>query len=98
MILRFILPLFLLFQSMDAQEYDLKASSIPEALKENADAVIRLDKVDITIASVKSMNVKKTRIVTVLNESGLRAMDAEEYFSKSETVKSIEAIIYDGSG
>jgi transglutaminase-like putative cysteine protease len=25
-------------------------------------------------------------------------MDAEEYFSKSETVKSIEAIIYDGSG
>jgi hypothetical protein len=57
MILRFILPLFLLFQSMDAQEYDLKASSIPEALKENADAVIRLDKVDITIASVKSTKV-----------------------------------------
>ncbi|MHA3787733.1 DUF3857 domain-containing protein [Flavobacterium hauense] len=100
MFLRFLLSLLLLFQSVIfAQETtDLAITSIPEALKENADAVVRLDKMDIEITSRKSMVIKKTRIVTVFNESGQKAIDAEEYFGKSENIRSIEVVVYDKIG
>ncbi len=99
MILRFsLLILLLLQQSLLAQEFDYSALTIPETLKENADAVVRLDRVAIDITSRKSMAVTTTRVVTVFNESGQRAMHAQEYFSKSQTVKSIEAVIYGLAG
>lgn len=88
----------MLSQSLLAQNYDLTVASIPPELKENADAVVRLDKQDIIISSRKSLSENKTRIVTVLNESGLGSIDAMEYFDKSTSVKSIEAIIYDQNG
>ena len=99
MILRFTLLLFfVLQQSLSAQEANLAVSLIPTELKENADAVVRLDRLDITISSVKSMSEKKTRVVTVLNESGLKSVNAVEYFDKSTSIKSIEALIYDQGG
>jgi len=98
MTLRFILPLFLLVQTLAAQEYNLAVSAIPETLKENADAVIRLEKTDINIFSAKSMKIKTTRITTVLNENGNDNVNAVEYFDKSTDVRSIEAIVYDANG
>lgn len=98
MILRLFIGVFLLFQyTLFAQNADY-SSTIPILLTENADAVIRLDRTDITIASVKSMLVKRTRVVTVFNENGMKAINAEEYFDKSDGVKSIEAVIYDQTG
>ncbi|MXN91049.1 DUF3857 domain-containing protein [Flavobacterium sp. Sd200] len=73
-------------------------ASIPENLIENANAVIRLDQTNITITSRKSMTVKTTSAVTVLNKLGLTYMDDREYFDKSTNIKSIEAIVYDQNG
>lgn len=99
MILRFTLLLFfVLQQSLSAQEANLSVTLIPAELRENADAVVRLDRLDITISSVKSMSEKKTRIVTVLNESGLKSVNAVEYFDKSTSIQSIEAVVYDQGG
>lgn len=99
MIFRILFPLLFLFQSISAQETDLTAAGIPENLKENADAVVRLNVMDIVISSRKSMTAKQTRIVTVFNENGLNAVDAFEHYDKSSTsIKSIEAIIYDAKG
>lgn len=99
MILRFTLLLFfVLQQSLSAQEANLAVSLIPAELRENADAVVRLDRLDITISSVKSMSEKKTRIVTVLSESGLKSVNAVEYFDKSTSIQSIEAVVYDQGG
>lgn len=99
MIFRILLPLLFLFQSAFAQESDLTVAGIPENLKENADAVVRLNKIDVDISSRKSMSTKQTRIVTVINENGLDAIDAYEYFDKSSTsIKSIEATIFDAKG
>lgn len=99
MTLRIYLVFFLLFQSvLFAQDADYSTVAIPKELIENADAVLRLDKKEVTIASVKSMTIKTTRVVTVLNESGMGAVEAEEYFDKSDVVKSIEALVYDQHG
>ena len=99
MILRFTLLLLFVIQiSAFAQDANLAVSLIPAELKENADAVVRLEKVDITISGIKSMSEKKTRIVTVLNESGLHTINAAEYYDKSTSVRSIEAVVYDQQG
>lgn len=92
-----VLLFFFNLQAAFAQS-ELIALTIPADLKENANAVIRLDKTDITISSRKSMNIKKHRIVTVLNEYGLYYMQAAEMFDNATNVKSIEAVIYDSFG
>jgi len=98
MFLRFFLVLMLLVQQYAVAQEIMPASPIPDNLKENANAVIRLDRTEITISSRKSMAIKKTRIVTILNDNGLGYMQAYEQFDKSTSVNSIEALIYDANG
>lgn len=73
-------------------------SSIPQELKENANAVVRSHKTDIIISSRKSMEIKTNRTVTVFNEKGLAHINAYEYFEDPSDIKSIEAIVYDAFG
>lgn len=81
-----------------AQKSEFLATTIADSLKENANAVVRLDQTDITISSQRSMNSKNHRIVTVLDSKGFAATQAYEYYDKSTTVKNIEAIVYDAFG
>ena len=87
---------FTLISSAQKSEYAI--STIADSLKENANAVVRLDQTDITIASQRSMNIKTFRVVTVLNEKGSNAVNAYEGYGKNTSVKSIEAIVYDAFG
>ena len=84
--------------TVQAQKNEYQSLSISDSLKENANAVIRLNQVDIVIASQRSMSIVTKRVVTVLNEKGLNAIDAIESYDKRRTVKAIEAIIYDALG
>lgn len=88
--------LFTLISSAQKSEYAI--TKIADSLKENANAVVRLDQMDITIASQRSMNIKTQRVVTVLNEKGLGEIDAYQHYDKTTSVKSIEAIVYDVVG
>jgi transglutaminase-like putative cysteine protease len=81
-----------------AQKNDYSALTISDSLKENANAVVRLNQIDIVIASQRSMNIKTKRVVTVLNEKGFDAVEAYENYNKSSPVKSILAIVYDAFG
>lgn len=65
-----------------------------DSLKKNANAIIQEDFTDIEIESIDKMTIKKRRVITVLNEYGLRNIDAVEYFSKSNTIKKIEVTIF----
>ncbi len=95
----FITLFFLSFVSISfAQKSEYSVLTIADSLKENANAVVRLDQTDIIIASQRSMNVKNHRIVTVLNEKGIRAINAVESYNKRSSVKNIEAIVYDAFG
>lgn len=83
---------------LQAQKKEYPFSQIPDSLKENADAVVRLNQIDISIASQRSMIVNTQRVITVFNEKGLSAIDAFENYDKKTSVKKIEARILDVSG
>lgn len=92
-IVNFTIAFFLIY-SAAAQKLNYNIVSIPENLKDHANAVIRLSQIDINISSRKYYTIKTLRVVTVFNEYGLKSMDAAEYYD----VNNIEATIYDGSG
>ncbi|MFW0739125.1 DUF3857 domain-containing protein [Flavobacterium sp. T12S277] len=96
LVLALFFCLFTLISSAQKSEYAVAA--IADSLKENANAVVRLDQTDIIISSQRSMNIKTQRVVTVLNEKGTRAINAFENYNKRSSVKNIEAIVYDASG
>ncbi|MFV8467237.1 DUF3857 domain-containing protein [Flavobacterium sp. LB1P62] len=81
-----------------AQKNEYNTLSIADSLKENANAVVRLNQVDITISSQRNMNIKTKRVVTVLNEKGIGEIEAKEYYSKTSSVKNIEVLVLDGFG
>lgn len=97
--LLFPLAIVLFFSTIaTAQDIEYTAANIPAELKENANAVVRLDQKNIVIASRKSMITTTKRVVTVLNENGLSYMDLSEYFFGRERIKSIEAQFYNAFG
>lgn len=83
---------------LSAQKSEYTSLSIPDSLKQNANAVVRLEQIDILISSQRNMNVKNKRVVTVLNEKGQGAVDAVENYDRRRTIVSIQAIIYDALG
>ncbi|MFV8346070.1 DUF3857 domain-containing protein [Flavobacterium sp. ZB4P13] len=96
MIFKNISFLFLFFTSfIFAQKIEYNSLNISDSLKENANAVVRLNQIDIVIASQRSMNIITKRVVTVLNEKGLSAIDAIESYDKRTNIRNIEAIVYD---
>ena len=81
-----------------AQKADYSVLTVSDSLKENANAIVRLNQIDIVIASQRSMNIKNKRVVAVFNENGLSAIEAYENYDKSSPVKNILATIYDAFG
>ncbi|HSD07939.1 DUF3857 domain-containing protein [Flavobacterium sp.] len=81
-----------------AQKTDYSSLTINDSLKENANAIVRLNQIDIIIASQRSMNIKTKRVVTVLNENGVDDIQAFENYDKSSPIKNILAIVYDAFG
>lgn len=98
--MRTCLLALLLFSSLlaSAQKDNYNFRLISDSLKINANSVVRNQKLDITILSQRKMNIKKLRIVTILNELGLSAIDAQQNYNKSTNLKNIEAIILDANG
>jgi hypothetical protein len=97
MLSRFILLIASIF-SMAGYSQELAYAAVPDALKENAVAVIRQKSVDIAIESRTQMVVSTRRVVTILNEQGLYYLGTDEGTDKATTVRSVEAQIYDASG
>ncbi len=99
MIFKYVSFLFLFFTSfIFAQKIEYNSLNISDSLKENANAVVRLNQIDIAIASQRSMTIKTKRVVTVLNELGLKAVKGAENFDRRRTVKEIEAVVFDSFG
>lgn len=96
--LRFLLSLFVLNCFTISAQDDYSSLAIPKELTENSNAVIRLEQVDITIPKRDKMVVKTKRVVTILNEYGMRYFDAAESFSESTSINEIEAYIYNAAG
>lgn len=95
----YLLALFIFAgQIATAQKGDYAFNSISDSLQINANSVVRNQQVDITILSQRKMNIKTLRIVTILNELGQNAINAEENYNKATSLKNIEAVILDANG
>jgi hypothetical protein len=87
------LPVFLFSQN----QYDI--SKIPEALKKEADAVIRLDETIFTIENIGHATERRKWVITVFNERGENMhADFNESYDKLSKLKNIEGILYNVSG
>ncbi len=85
------------FNFSSAQEVSYLAV-YPDSLKENSNAIIKENLIEIEILSFNKMNIKKRRVITVFNEIGLKHIDASEYFDNSTSIKNIEAKVYNSFG
>ncbi|SHF69179.1 protein of unknown function [Flavobacterium fluvii] len=94
----FGLVFFFFTTLLSAQKTEYSSLLIPDSLKQNANAIVRLDQIDIVIASQRSMNIKEKRVVTVLNEKGQNAIDAYESYDKRRVIKNIQATVFDAFG
>jgi len=95
-----ILPFFLFFisTSIFGQKSEYPTSTIPDSLKQNANAVVRLNQLDINITSQKSMTIKSIVVTTVLNELGLQSLDLVESYDKNRRISKVVATAYDAFG
>ena len=95
--------LFLLFSVFavcfsTAQDVNHQSLLLDKNLTENANAVVRLNEMTVEISSLKEMNIKVKRVVTVLNKLGNRHTNSYVWYSNSIKVKNIQAVIYDALG
>ena len=90
---------FLFFTSLlSAQKTEYSSLLIPDSLKQNANAVVRLNQIDIVISSQRNMKINKKRVITILNEKGQSCIDAYENYDKRRSVESIQATVFDAFG
>ncbi|RAJ22519.1 transglutaminase-like putative cysteine protease [Gelidibacter algens] len=82
-----------------SQEENLVTShTIPSALLENANAVVRLDDIHIEVESYNKMVYTNKRIVTILNSSGNSKVGTSMGYDENVSIKKMEAKIYNSSG
>ncbi len=91
------LLLFISF-AVSAQKLEYSVLTLPDTLKQNANAVIRSNEMTIDVVSQKAMIIKATSVVTVLNELGLRSLELHEYYDKNTRISKIEATVFDSFG
>jgi hypothetical protein len=81
-----------------SQDNLYSSKTIPNQLLEHANAVVRYNDLNVSIASRKDMTVRIKRIVTVLNKKGNNVVQAGAGYDNYLKVKKIEAIVYDDEG
>ncbi len=89
-----VFPLFCTAQT----EKLLSSHTIPENLRENANAVVRLDDNHIEIKSFNKMVYTNKRIVTILNSSGNFKVGTTVGYDNNISIKKLEARIFNASG
>ncbi|WP_430399381.1 DUF3857 domain-containing protein [Flavobacterium sp.] len=72
--------------------------NISKDLLQNANTVVNLQRIEINIISQNEYKVKTKKNITVLNEYGLKSIDAFEYYSDSDKIIYINAVIYNVNG
>jgi transglutaminase-like putative cysteine protease len=100
MLIKNLLIVLLLFRSLIAlpQENLYSSLTIPDNLKKNANAVLRVDETQIEMASLKSLKHHYRRVVTILNKEGNDFLDAYVHYDDNINVKTLRATVYDAFG
>tara|TARA_R110002049_G_scaffold290569_4_gene473995 strand:+ start:5705 stop:7612 length:1908 start_codon:yes stop_codon:yes gene_type:complete len=81
-----------------SQENLYTSFSIPDNLRQNANAVIRLSSIDIELKSSDDMLVTEKRVITVLNKEGDKNIDAYVGYDNTTKIKDLEVLVFDNFG
>ncbi|MEZ2415330.1 DUF3857 domain-containing transglutaminase family protein [Muriicola sp. E247] len=92
----FLLPLY--SSILTAQDLNFAVSAIPEKLVKNANAVVRLNHLDVELHSLTEMEISMRRVVTVLNKLGDTHVNGQVGYNNSIKIKDVQAIVYDKNG
>lgn len=98
--MRLSLITFLFFTGIisTAQELNYNALLLKKELTENANAVVRLDQVEIEVLSQQKMTVKTKQVITVLNRLGDRHARTGMGYDSDKKIKDIQVRVYDAMG
>jgi hypothetical protein len=77
---------------------NLSSLLISKELKENANAVIRINEISVDVLAVDQMTVTNKRIVTVLNKLGKSHVKAYMHYNDDTKIIKLTATIYDAFG
>lgn len=100
MTLKPIANIVMLFATLTVFSQDSLYSSltISKDLRENSNAVIRLNELVISLKSSSEMSVKEKRIITVLNKQGNKNIDAYVHYDNNVKIKTLEVLAFDAFG
>jgi transglutaminase-like putative cysteine protease len=100
MVLKNIIKILILFVTLtvSSQENLYSSLTIPDNLKQNANAVVRLNELTVSLKSSNHMTVREKRIITVLNKQGNKNIDAYLYYDNNVNIKSLEVFVFDAYG
>ncbi len=76
----------------------ISAHTIPLDLLENANMVVRNQKIDVTLNDLDELVIVKKRIVTVLNRFGDKNVEAYESYDDSRMIQKLSLTILDENG
>lgn len=86
----------LILCSSYGQDYSVQL--IPDSLKQNANAVKRMEEIYVTIESTKKVMVRRKYAITVLNKQGAAYAAYYNSYSSLKKLNSIEGSLYDATG
>ncbi|MDC6365823.1 MULTISPECIES: DUF3857 domain-containing protein [Flavobacteriaceae] len=96
--MRFFTVLFFFLSLHFAFSQNYSYNTIPEELLKNADAVVRLDQMNVLVSAQNLMVVSSKRVVTVMNEKGDKYVHAYAFYDKKNKINTLEAKIFDKQG
>ena len=88
----------LLFCSSYSQSLNYSSVIIPDKLKENANAVVRNNILEVTLLNIDEMVVRKKRVVTILNKQGNSFKSLYAHYDDDTKITKLSAIIYNAFG
>jgi hypothetical protein len=95
--MRYLL-LLILFVSNASISQEYAAKLIPDSLKENADAVLRMEHINVNISAIDKAVVKHKYVITILNENADEFAKYENQYDDLISLSNISATLYDANG
>jgi hypothetical protein len=95
---KILLLLFFTTTSIFSQNIFYPVNNIPDSLKTNANAIIRLDKQDVAIMAQDKIVKKTNFVVTVFNSEGYDNFNFIEGYDPNTKIKKQHVIVYDALG
>lgn len=89
--------LFITF-TVFSQDNLYSSLTIPKNLLKNANAVVRLNDVHVSLKSSSEMYISEKRIITVLNKQGNRNIGASVYYDNNIDIKELKVLVFDAFG